>query len=108
MLAWIHSTASRTTMPSRTGTRYGTISPPAASPLKMLTSTWETSISGHLLWRVPLEGPADDLGQTSRRLLVLDRADRHALLRPPDDHVDAGQRGIRPRVVAARVGAPAL
>src|ERR1700730_2872249 len=43
MLACTQSTASRTTMPSRTGTRYDTSPPPLASPRQILRSRLETS-----------------------------------------------------------------
>src|SRR5579864_6317707 len=47
MLACTHRTASSTTMPSRTGTRYETTSPPLESPRHMFRSRFEISISGY-------------------------------------------------------------
>ena len=67
-LAWTHSTASRTTIPSRTGTEYEISSPPPASPRQIRSSSSEICII-----RVP---PAC----TARRRAAPPQPDRQAVV----------------------------
>src|SRR4029077_16757601 len=78
MFACTQSTASRTTIPSRTGTRYEAKSPPFTSPRQILRSSFESSTSLRLLGRVARERALDRLGEVLGHRLAPGGRDLHA------------------------------
>src|ERR1700694_4527580 len=96
-LAWTHSTASRTTMPSRTGTRYETSSPPLVLPRQILKSR-----SGDSTSLVAAGAWGGGVGRLPARPVL------HAAVSPLNDKVARLHFVVGLGEFGAGVGSPAL